>query len=98
MLADGGDDATIRLWDIADLAHPQPIGQPLTAASRSFYSVAFSPNGQTLASGSIDGAIWLWNPTVNYPTDRICSTAGNLTSQQWQAYIQELPYQPLCAS
>jgi WD40 repeat protein len=98
MLASGDDDATIRLWDIADPAHPQPVDQPLTGGSQAVYSVAFSPNGQTVAGGSIDGAIRLWNPTVTYATDWICSTAGDLTPQQWHANIQQLPYQPLCVN
>ena len=98
MLASGDDAGTIRLWDIADPAHPQPVDQPLIGGTQAIYSVAFSPNGRTLASGSIDGAIRLWNPTVTYAADWICSAAGDLTSQQWQAYIQGLPYQPLCAN
>jgi WD40 repeat protein len=98
MLASGDDDATIRLWDIADPAHPQPTDQPLTGGTQAIYSVAFSPNGQMLASGSIDGAIRLWNPTVNYATDWICSAAGDLTSLQWQTYIQELSYQQPCTN
>ena len=97
MLASGDDDGTVGLWGVADPAHPDQIGQPLTGGPQAVYSVAFSPDGQTLASGSIDGAIRIWNPTVNYATDWICSTAGNLTPQQWQAYISDLPYQPLCA-
>ena len=51
-----------------------------------------------LASGSIDGAIRLWDSTVNYATDWICSAAGDLTSLQWQTYIQELSYQQLCTN
>ena len=32
-LASGTDDGTIRLWDVADLAHPRPLGQTLTSGS-----------------------------------------------------------------
>jgi len=56
---------------------------------------AFSPDGHTLASGSGDGAR-LWNLSVQYATDRICSTAGGLTAQQWTEYIPQLRYQPSC--
>ena len=28
-LASGSDDGTVRLWDVADPAHPRPLGQPL---------------------------------------------------------------------
>ena len=30
-LASGNADGTIRLWDVADPAHPRPLGQPLTS-------------------------------------------------------------------
>ena len=60
-LASGSDDGTVRLWDVADPAHPRPLGQPLTGGAAAVVSVAFSPDGHTLASGSLDGTIRLWN-------------------------------------
>ena len=57
-LATGGDDGTVRLWDLA--SHRQ-IGSPLTGHSGAVYSVAFSPDGKTLASGSADGTVRLWD-------------------------------------
>ncbi len=47
MLASGSYDKTIILWDVE--TH-QPIGQPLTGHTDSVISVAFSPDGKTLAS------------------------------------------------
>jgi WD40 repeat protein len=45
--------ATIAiLWDVASR---KPIGEPLKAYSEGVRSVAFSPDGKTLATGSHDG-------------------------------------------
>jgi len=95
-LASGSLDGTTRLWDLADPAHPQPVGQPLADSTAAVDSVAFSADGHTLASGSRDGTIRLWNLNVQYAINRICATAGGLTPQQWHKYIPQLPDQSLC--
>jgi WD40 repeat protein len=65
-LASGSFDETIILWDIStalntSLATRQRIGQPLTVQTESVTSVAFSPDGKTLASGGLENTIILWN-------------------------------------
>ena len=96
-LASGDADGTVRLWDVADPAHVPPLGQQLTGGNAAVDSVAFSPGGRTLASGSADGTVRLWNLNVQYAIARICATAGGLTPQQWNEYISQPRYQPLCA-
>ena len=61
ILADGGPDGRVRLWNVADPARPRPLGWPLTEVSALVYSLAFSPDGHTLASGGLDSRIRLWN-------------------------------------
>ncbi|NET49135.1 MAG: TIR domain-containing protein, partial [Merismopedia sp. SIO2A8] len=56
-LVSGGNDGTVRLWDIQG----NPIGEPLEGHQKWVTSVAFSPDGQTLVSGGDDGTVRLWD-------------------------------------
>ncbi len=67
-LASGSDDCTVRIWAlpgdaVRSAALPQgdlPC-QILYGHSERVYSVAFSPNGQFIASGSTDQSVCLWH-------------------------------------
>ena len=61
ILAAGGYDGKVWLWNLADPARPTRLGQPLTGPAFVVTTVAISPDGKTLAAGGSDGKVWLWN-------------------------------------
>ncbi|NUN66390.1 NACHT domain-containing protein [Pseudanabaena biceps] len=66
LLASGHEDQTIKLWNV-NINTPQTLEsdlqpfQILRGHSDRILSIAFSPNGQILASGSADRTIKLWD-------------------------------------
>ncbi len=60
MLASGGADHTVRLWDMAT----GTLWKTLDGHRGTVHSVAFSPDGWILASGGADRVIRLWDTTT----------------------------------
>ena len=56
-LASGGEDGSLRLWDVKNGAQ---LGNPFKGNKGFVSSVAFSPDGRTIASGGEDGTVRLW--------------------------------------
>ncbi|MGH3722089.1 MAG: helix-turn-helix domain-containing protein [Pseudonocardiaceae bacterium] len=86
ILASGGDDGTVRLWNVTDSTHPRPLGQPLIGRTTKVNAVAFSPDGRILASGGENQPVQLWNmadpaqptplsPTLTDHTNTVLSVA-----------------------
>ncbi len=57
-LASGGQDNTVRLWDISGNEEEVIL---LETHNNDVTGVAFTPDGQWLASGGLDGTIRLWD-------------------------------------
>jgi len=67
LLATGGWDATVRLWDPAT---GTPVGEPLTGHTGPVEAVCPvpGPGGRTLlATASWDKTVRLWDPTTGTP-------------------------------
>ena len=66
-LATAGEDASVRIWDVASGARLGDLAGPLTY----FTSVAWSPKGDRLAGGGEDGTITIWDTLSHQRVGRL---------------------------
>jgi hypothetical protein len=95
LLASGGLDGTVRLWNPAT---DRPVGAPLRAsAGTGAPSVAFSPDGKLLTSAGFDGTVRLWQVSLFAHTyAQLCADAGPPTAQEWNRYTGGEPQPKVC--
>ena len=96
-LAVGRDDGTVSVCNLSAMPGSASAElEVLDTDTNRVNALAFSLNG-TLATGSEDGTVELWNLDVSAAITRVCSLAGSdLTRTQWNTYIPQLGYQSVC--
>ena len=95
LLASGGGDGTVRLWDPATGA---PVGEPLTIPG-GVGPVAFGTGAggrSLLASGGGDGTVRLWDPVTGAPVGE--PLTGHTSTVQSVAFGTGAGGRPLLAS
>jgi len=56
-----------------------------------------NPDGQRLASGSVDKTVLIWTLDLDKLSKKACEVAGrNLTCEEWQQFFGDEPYSPIC--
>eukprot|EP00043_Microstomoeca_roanoka_P013877 m.136627 g.136627 ORF g.136627 m.136627 type:complete len:638 (-) comp15873_c0_seq40:212-2125(-) len=81
LLATGGDDGVVRLWD-TDECNIQHTCRQHTAA---VWSICFSPGGSQLASGAWDNSICIWDPWTGTLIRQLCGHKGPVWSVAFSA-------------
>ena len=90
----GEGDATIRLWDAAT---GEPVGQPMTGHANEVSSLAFSPDGNRIVSGSWDETIRLWSAFPDTVAAMCAKLPANTSRQQWRDWVSpDIEYIEVC--
>jgi WD40 repeat protein len=58
LAASGGEDGTVRLWDVGS----EQLLATLQGHTGAVWAVALSGDGRLVASGGVDGTVRLWDP------------------------------------
>jgi WD40 repeat protein len=71
----------------------------LLGHSAEVHSIAFSSDGETLATGSWDSSVILWDITTGAESmmARACRMVNrNFTESEWAQYMGKRPYRKVC--
>jgi len=87
-----GDEVAVAFGSVR-----QALGPPMAGHTLWVQALTFSPDGKTLASGSADTTIKLWDMSLAGWRQLACRIANrNLTQQEWRQYLPDEPYHVTC--
>ncbi|MDX2190603.1 MAG: hypothetical protein SFY32_12135 [Bacteroidota bacterium] len=95
VIATASFDGTVRIWDIAHL-NEQPI--VLRDHNSWVWSVAFSPDAQTIITGCVDNLIRVYPSGIEAMANRICPKLNrNMTPDEWNLFVaKDINYESTC--
>ncbi|WP_160150754.1 nSTAND1 domain-containing NTPase [Nonomuraea solani] len=102
IMVTGGIDQNAYLWDLGNRILPRQLGTALSDNVDTVWQMAFSANGETLATAGSRGDVVLWDLRPTYELRRHLDetaclvTGGGLSREQWTRYLSGLPYQDVC--
>ena len=102
-IVSGSWDTSLRLWDAAALrqwnpaAACQPIGLTLKGHTGKVQSVAFSPDGTRIVSGSADNTLRLWPVPTDLPGELCKKLTRNMSRREWRDWVSpDIGYEIQC--
>jgi hypothetical protein len=102
LLASGGHDHSVRLWDMENF-EALPIVLP--GHDGDVRSLVFSADGKYLVTGGADNVVKIWDLAYSlnsFPTrdiaDMVCQKVWrNMTLDEWRKFVGvEIPYERTC--
>ncbi len=85
LLAVGGANNQLELFDVSNPAAPVAVGPTLSGPAATIYSVAFSPDGSRVAAAVLDETVWVWRKAGDdYASELVLRSAlAPLTAVGW---------------
>ena len=103
ILATGGQDNVVRLWQLNKLDETPLVIKGLEGnilgggAINGIMRLAFRPDGAWLVGYGFDGPIYIWQRDINALSKLACGIVGrNLSLAEWKQTLGNQPYRQTC--